>query len=95
MTGYYAQQVRRDALPGVPRNASRAIRPAWAPLLPALLKPLGYRTYHSGKWHIEGKPLQNGFDHAYTFDDYNRYFYPQRHTEDDKPLPRVEPGSGY
>ena len=42
MTGYYAQQVRRDTVPGVV-SGTKGTRPAWAPLLPALLKPLGYR----------------------------------------------------
>ena len=40
LTGYYAQQVRRDTVEGV-ESGGRGKRPAWAPLLPALLKPLG------------------------------------------------------
>ncbi|HXG08498.1 MAG TPA: sulfatase-like hydrolase/transferase, partial [Gemmataceae bacterium] len=55
LTGYYAQQVRRDTVPGV-RSGGQGTRPAWAPLLPELLRPLGYRSYHSGKWHIDGPP---------------------------------------
>ena len=46
LSGYYAQQVRRDSLPGVKRGN----RPSWAHLLPAKLKPSGYRSYHSGNW---------------------------------------------
>ncbi|MEO7319079.1 MAG: sulfatase-like hydrolase/transferase, partial [Chthoniobacteraceae bacterium] len=61
LTGYYAQAVRRDTLPGV-KSGSQGTRPAWARLLPEMLKPLGYRSYHSGKWHIDGKPLDGGFD---------------------------------
>jgi arylsulfatase A-like enzyme len=95
LTGYYAQQVRRDALPGVAPAGGQGVRPAWAPLLPAMLRPLGYRSYHSGKWHIDGSPLTGGFDRAYTLDDHDRFFYPRRHTEDDQPLPSVEPDSGY
>lgn len=91
LTGYYAQQVRRDELP----NLKRGDRPEWAPLLPALLRPLGYRSYHSGKWHIDGLPLQNGFDHSYDLRDQGRFFSPQQHAEDDVPLPAVERGSGY
>src|SRR3954468_2197279 len=98
LTGYYAQEVRRDGFGG-PGGGSiggaRGIRPAWATLLPAQLKPLGYRTYHSGKWHIDGKPLQNGFDHSYSLEDHDRYFTPKNHTEDDKPLPAVNKESGY
>jgi arylsulfatase A-like enzyme len=40
MTGYYAQQVRRDTF----GEEEIGARPAWAPLLPVLLKPLGYRS---------------------------------------------------
>ncbi|MDO8539883.1 MAG: arylsulfatase [Opitutaceae bacterium] len=89
MTGYYAQQIRRDWIERGDGGGGRGVRPAWAPLLSATLKPLGYRTYHSGKWHIDGKPLQNGFDHDYSIDDHNRFFDPKNHTEDDQPLPPV------
>jgi arylsulfatase len=94
LTGYYAQQVRRDTVPGI-KSGSQGTRPAWARLLPEMLRPLGYRCYHSGKWHVDGKPLQNGFDHSYSLEDHNRHFAPRQHTEDDKPLPPVDPKSGY
>src|SRR5262245_2355195 len=89
LTGYYAQQVRRDTVPGV-TSGGQGIRPPWAKLLPEMLEPLGYRSYHSGKWHLDGKPLRNGFLHSYSLDDHDRHFTPRRHTEDDKPLPSVE-----
>ena len=63
-TGYYAQEVRRDTVAGI-RSGNQGTRPAWAPLLPTFLQPLGYRAYHSGKWHIDGRPLQNGFDRSF------------------------------
>jgi arylsulfatase len=94
LTGYYAQQVRRDTVPGL-KSGAGGVRPAWAPLVPALLKPLGYRTYHSGKWHIDSVPLACGFDRSYSLNDHDRHFTPQLHTEDDKPLPPVAPGNGY
>ena len=94
LTGYYAQQVRRDTVPGLP-SGTLGRRPDWAPLLPAMLRPLGYRSYHSGKWHLDGKPLQNGFDHSYSLNDHDRYFAPQLHTRDDVPLPPVKPGQDY
>ena len=94
MTGYYAQQVRRDSMPGVP-GGNGGIRPKWARLVPEMLRPLGYRNYHSGKWHIDGKKLENGFDRSYCLDDHDRNFNPKHHTEDDQKLPPVEPGSGY
>jgi arylsulfatase len=96
LTGYYAQQVRRDTLPGVTiKMGNQGTRPTWAPLLPVMLKPLGYRSYHSGKWHIDGKPLENGFDHSYSLNDHDRHFAPKQHTEDDKPLPAVTAGGSY
>ena len=95
MTGYYAQQVRRDAQYGDGRRGGQGKRPAWAPLLPDLLKPLGYRSYHSGKWHIDGKQLEGGFDRSYTLDDHDRFFYPKRHSQDDAKLPPVEKGADY
>ena len=94
LTGYYAQQVRRDTVPGV-KSGSEGTRPAWAPLLPELLRPLGYRSYHSGKWHLDGKPLDNGFDHSYSVNDHDRFFAPRALTQDDAPLPPVAKGSGY
>lgn len=86
MTGYYAQQVNRDPA---------KTRPAWAALLPDLLKPAGYRSYHSGKWHVDGKVLAGGFDHSYWFEDCDRYFTPKKHFLDDQLLPAVKPGEGF
>ena len=94
LTGYYAQAVRRDTVPGL-KSGGAGERPAWARLLPEMLQPLGYRCYHSGKWHVDGKPLQNGFDHCYLLADHDRHFAPKQHTEDDQPLPPVVPDSGY
>ncbi len=65
VTGYYPQQIRRDGLPGGPRNlGGRGKRPAWAKTVADHVKASGYRTYHSGKWHIDGDPLKNGFDRS-------------------------------
>src|SRR4051812_45526775 len=94
LTGYYAQAVRRDDVPGV-KSGVAGTRPAWAPLLPELLKPLGYRSYHSGKWHVDGKPTDNGFEHSYSLDDHDRYFTPRSHAEDGRPLPPVAADAGY
>ncbi|MFW6162145.1 MAG: arylsulfatase [Planctomycetota bacterium] len=90
MTGYYAQQVRMDPPKGR--------LPAWSRCAPRYLKPLGYRCYHSGKWHIRAAPKpcrDGGFDHSYLIGDHDRFFYPKRHLEDDKPLPPVKPGSDF
>jgi arylsulfatase len=63
LTGYYAQAIRRDALPAGDGGV-KATRPGWARLLPALLEPAGYRSYHSGKWHVDGEPLAQGFQRS-------------------------------
>ncbi|MGN6133637.1 MAG: arylsulfatase [Aureliella sp.] len=94
LTGYYAQQIHRDALPKG-QGGARGKRPAWAQLLPQMLKPLGYRSYISGKWHVDGKPTEQGFDHSYVIEDHDRFHNPKRHSEDDKPLPPVQPDSGF
>lgn len=86
LTGYYAQQVNRD-----PARQ----RPPWAALLPQLLRPAGYRSYHVGKWHVDGKVLPAGFDRSYWFEDWNRYFTPKAHYLDDQRLPPVRPDEGY
>src|SRR5512139_3052331 len=36
LTGYYAQQVRRDAVPGL-KSGGQGTRPGWAKLLPEML----------------------------------------------------------
>ena len=94
LTGYYAQAVRRDTVPGV-KSGTAGTRPVWAPLLAARLQALGYRCYHSGKWHLDGAPLRNGFDHSYSLNDHDRYFAPRQHTEDGKALPPVAEGGDY
>lgn len=90
MSGYYAQQVRMDP----PQKKA----PAWTRLLSHYLKLAGYRCYHSGKWHINILPrvvADGGFDRSYNLTDQNRYFGPRTHTEDDKPLPAVQPNGDY
>ncbi len=65
ITGYYPQQIRRDSMPGAPSGfGAGGKRPAWARTIAEILRPAGYRSYHSGKWHIDGEPTQNGFDRS-------------------------------
>jgi arylsulfatase A-like enzyme len=90
LTGYYAQQVRMDPPQGP--------LPAWTRVAPHYLKPLGYRCYHSGKWHLMGAPKAiagGGFDHSYLLNDHDRYFNPKDHELDDRKLPPVEPGTAF
>lgn len=95
LTGYYAQQVRRDGLPGMKGGGGRHTRPDWALLLPEMLGPSGYRCYHSGKWHVDGKPTENGFDHSYIMRDHNRFFNPEVTFRDDVKQPPVEKGTDF
>jgi len=95
MTGYYPQQVGFDVIPGNP-PIRRSRRPAWAGLLPGMLRGKGYRSYHSGKWHLDGGPTQNGgFDRSYCLNDHGRFFSPNNHLLDGKKLPKPNPTSGY
>ena len=84
MTGYYAQQVRRDIVPGIASGGgARGIRPAWAPLMTEFLRAAGYRNYHSGKWHIDGQPLGNAFDHSFEIGGgQNNFFKAPGNTDD-------------
>jgi arylsulfatase A-like enzyme len=91
MTSYYAQQVRRDAF----SDEDLGGRPAWAPLLSTVMKEAGYRCYHTGKWHLDGEPLVNGFDRSYSLQDQDRVFSPKVHFLDGVPLPQPGPESGY
>lgn len=82
LSGYYAQQINRDS---VLELKGKGARPKWAPLLPKYLKRAGYRSYLSGKWHIDGKPMNNGFDHALDFVDRHNYFSSKMILKDGKP----------
>lgn len=89
MTGYYAQQTASDLM--TPGNI-----PEWTRFLPHYLKDLGYRSYHSGKWHLRFQPLAGaGFEHSYLLRDQDRFFTPSRHYFDDEPLPAVGKEDGY
>jgi arylsulfatase len=94
LTGYYAQQIRRDSLPGL-RGGVAGARPPWAPLLPHLLKPAGYRSYHSGKWHIDGKVLAGGFDRSLDMRNGGNFFSPRGNLRDDVPVKAEADERGY
>ena len=92
MTGFYPQQIRMDPY----QNGTRL--PDWSPTLPHYLKPLGYRCYHSGKWHVNGTPkvvADGGFDRSYHLQDHDRNFNPKQHEINDRKAEAVAPDSGY
>ncbi len=84
MCGYHHTQL------GVEPNLKKY--PRWARSIAHLLKEGGYKSYHSGKWHVY--PLKRaiadaGFDRSYLIDDHDRNFNPKIHYLDDVPLPPV------
>lgn len=89
LSGYYAQQTAVDVM--TPGNI-----PRWANFFPEYIKPLGYRSYHSGKWHIKTKPLEGaGFDRSYTMLDELRFFTQDYHELDGQALPKPKPEEHY
>ena len=85
LSGYYAQQIHRDALPTL-GGGGQGTRQPWARLLPDYLKPAGYRSYHSGKWHIDGKVLAGGFDRSLDMKNQGNYFTAKGNSIDDVPV---------
>ncbi len=95
LSGYYPNAIGMDH----PRKPS----PSWVKTLPQYLKGVGYKTYHSGKWHYMNKPQprsDGGFDQSCMLARHGFYFYdydlvlndqpPERHTKkDDKFLTTV------
>jgi arylsulfatase len=90
LTGQYAQQTASDVM--TPGNIPGSTR-----FLPEYLKPLGYRTYHSGKWHMRFVTGERGvgFDRSYTLLDEDRYFTPRRLLLDGEPLPQPKTEDHY
>jgi len=90
LTGYYPQQVRMDPPKGR--------LPAWARVVPHYLKPLGYRCYQSGKWHLMGAPkaiADGDFDRSYVVHDHDRFFAPKNHELDDHKLAPIKEGTDF
>ena len=90
LTGYYPQQVRMDPV--------RRPLPEWTRVAPHYLKPLGYRCYHSGKWHLRNAPkpvADGGFHHSYVLHDHDRFFCPKSHALDDRKLAPIPDGADF
>lgn len=89
VTGQYAQQTACDVM--TPGNT-----PDWMRFAPQHMKDLGYRSYHSGKWHIKFQPLAaTGFEHSYTLLDQNSFFAPRASQIDGVPLPKGKISDGF
>jgi len=86
LTGLYAQQTASDTM--TPGNIPDYVR-----YIPEYLKPLGYRSYHTGKWHMKHVTgvAGVGFDHSYTMLDEYRFFTQTRHELDGERLPTPDP----
>lgn len=105
LTGYYPQSIRRDNLtkangenPKPPTGGAGGVRPVWAQLLPEYLKPLGYHSYTSGKWHVDGEASENGFEHSFLTSGTKGFFRSEGDTEDDikqPPVPVSKDNSSY
>lgn len=94
LSGYYAQQIHRDKLPDVAGGA-QGRRQKWARLLPDFLKTVGYRNYHSGKWHIDGKVIASGFDRSLDMRNQGNFFTARGNSIDDVPVKPPADESGY
>ena len=94
MSGYYAQQIHRDALPDV-GGGGQGVRQKWARLLPDFLKQEGYRSYHSGKWHIDGNVLDSGFDRSLDMKNQGNFFTSKGNSIDDVPVTPPADEKGY
>ena len=85
LTGLYAQQTASDVM--TPGRIPQFVR-----FIPEYLKPLGYRSYHTGKWHMKHVTGEAGvrFDRSYTMLDEVRFFTQNRHELDGEPLPKPD-----
>ncbi|CAN0032833.1 unnamed protein product, partial [Chrysoparadoxa australica] len=84
LSGYYPQQVNVDG--------KRDAFPQWGQLMPHHLKQVGYKSYHTGKWHIPNVKeivAEGGFDKSYHLMSYDNHFSVKKHFLNDKELPAI------
>lgn len=84
VTGCYPARLHlTDWIPGYVRPDEKLLNPDWSPRLPegqptiaGVLRAQGYRTACIGKWHLNGTPLDHGFEVASLFRKIRSHFYP-------------------
>jgi len=93
MTGYYGAQTGSEPYRGGPKYVQ------WTVPLPQLMNSLGYRTYHSGKWHVSATGCLSanaaGFNRAYDYAQGYLDYTPKHHALDGKMLPRPQIEDGF
>lgn len=71
MTQFYnnakCTETRASLLSGLYHQQTRNFKERRHQTLAEALKARGYQTYMVGKWHLEGNPLDWGFDHFFGF----------------------------
>lgn len=104
LTGLYPHQARKamtfgdDAPPAYSGRVPESCR-----MIPELLAPLGYRSYHVGKWHLNRRgggpnetwPLARGFDRSYYIVSQDNYFSPKLVYDEDKRIGRPDEDGYY
>ena len=101
LAGLYPHQTGRAMSfgPTAPR-AYTGIIPPTCRMIPEVLAPVGYRSYHVGKWHLDSGrgpnetwPLGRGFDRSYFLVTQNNYFSPRLVYDENEKITR--PGGDY
>ncbi|MBX3443816.1 MAG: arylsulfatase [Planctomyces sp.] len=96
MTGLYPHQAGMAMIYGRDAPAAyRGVMPPGTELISERLAPLGYRSYHAGKWHLNGPapdpattlPLARGFVRSYAVMGHDNYFAPRSVLDDGLPVP--------
>lgn len=89
MSGYHLEQITGGGSTKI-TNDKRKENKARLTGLPALLRQKGYRSYHTGKWHVSAFPkvcANAGFDHSLAFHTGHNHFRTRKRTKDDEPYP--------
>lgn len=87
LSGYYANAIGMDP---INRNSPC---PPWVTTLPSYLDKAGYRTYHSGKYHVmNNKPpvKAGGFHQSYWIERGSDFYWDFDHYLNDEPLEKFK-----